>query len=66
MFVSVTLEVADIKSKKEKYAEGPCATQSRYLKCLTIERYLSNMLPVALETYLCKYGIIWSKSVSHV
>lgn len=23
MFVSVTLEVADIKSKKEKYAEDP-------------------------------------------
>jgi len=58
MFVSVTLEVSDIKSKKEKCAEGPCATQSRYLKCLTVKRYLSNILPVALETYLCEYAIL--------
>lgn len=64
--VSVTSEGSDIKSKKEKWAEEPCATQSRYLKFLNIKRYLSNILPVGLETYLCKYAICWSKSISPV
>ena len=66
MCVSVMLEGSDIKNKKETWSEGPCATQRRYLKLLNIKRYLSNILPMGLETYLWKHAICWSKSISHV
>lgn len=65
MIVFVTLEESDIKKKMEAWSEGPCATQKRYLK-LNIKRYLSNILPMDSETYLWKYAICWSKSISHV